>query len=261
MSSEERRKEFDQLYRKNQTKVYRLALSLAGNAHDAEDITQEAFFRAFRSYDTFRGESSFFTWIYRIAMNVANDHLKYRNKIPYRMLTEDLGYSHEEVIDTNPASNPETELLAYQVRIKCLHALTECLQANERKVFCLAITLDLPHKQISEILDCSVGSVKTTLHRAKKRWYGYMENMCQFIKKDNPCNCRQWVRFAVSKGMISKAAPATPLRPINPNAKNDVLGLRTLRAFYQDLYKNDADDAFVERVRCGIRKNEWSIFS
>lgn len=252
---------FDQLYRENQAKVYRLALSLAGNAHDAEDITQEAFFRAFRSYESFRQESSFFTWIYRIALNVANDHLKYRSKLPYQMLTEDLGYSHEEIIDTNPANNPETEMLAYQVRFKCLHAMTECLQANERKVFCLAITLDLPHKQIAEILDCTVGSVKTTLHRAKKRWFGYMENKCQFIKKDNPCNCKQWVRFATSKGMISKDAPVQPLPPISLQARKEVVSLQTLRVFYENLYKNEADDAFVERVRCGIRRNEWSIFS
>ncbi len=252
---------FEELYRENQSKVYRLALSLAGNKHDAEDITQEAFFRAFRSYDSFREESSFFTWIYRITLNVANDHLKYRSKLAYQMLTEDLGYSHDEVIDTNPANNPETELLAYQVRIKCLHALTECLQANERKVFCLAVTLDLPHKQVAEILECSVGSVKTTLHRAKKRWFGYMENMCQYIKKSNPCNCKQYVRFALSKGMISKDVFVDPRPPVFMQAKKEVLSLRTLRDFYQDLYKDKADESFAQRVREGIKNNEWQIFS
>ncbi len=252
---------FEQLYRDNQPKVYRLALSLAGNTHDAEDITQEAFFRAFRSYDTFRGESSFFTWIYRIALNVANDHLKYRSKLAYQTLTEDLGYSHEEVIDTNPANNPETELLAYQVRIKCLHALTECLQANERKVFCLAVTLDLPHKQVAEILECSVGSVKTTLHRARKRWFGYMENMCQFIKKSNPCNCKQYVRFALSKGLISKDVVVDPRPPIIMQAKKEVISLRTIRDFYRDLYRDHADESFAKRVREGIKNKEWMIFS
>jgi RNA polymerase sigma-70 factor, ECF subfamily len=181
--SDEQTELFDQLYRDNQLKVYRLALSLAGNTHDAEDITQEAFFRAFRSYDTFRNDSSFYTWIYRIAINVSNDHLKHRTKLPIYSLTEDQGYSLEEIIDSNPANNPETELLAYQARTKCLHSLTECLQANERKIFCLAIMLGLPHKHVAEILDCSVSSVKTTLHRAKKRWFGYMENRCRFIKK------------------------------------------------------------------------------
>lgn len=261
VSMPEQRDLFEQLYRDNHAKVYRLALSLSGSAHDAEDITQEAFFRAFRSYSTFRQESSFFTWIYRIALNVANDHLKYRSKLPIRSLTEDDGYSFEEVIDTNPANDPETELLASQIRIKCLHALTECLQANERKVFCLAITLNLPHKRIAEILECSTGSVKTTLHRAKKRWFGYMENMCQFIRKDNPCNCRQWVRFAVSKGMISRDVPVRHLPAVNGQAKKDVISLRTLRYFYQDMYTNNADEVFVERVRRGIQRKEWSILS
>jgi RNA polymerase sigma-70 factor (ECF subfamily) len=259
--SDEQTELFDRLYRDNHAKVYRLALSLTGNTHDAEDITQEAFSRAFRSYDTFREESSFFTWIYRIAVNVANNHLKYRSKLPIRSLTEDHGYSLEEIIDSNPANNPETELLAYQARIKCLHALTECLQANERKVFCLAITIGLPHKTIAEILECSVGSVKTTLHRAKKRWFGYMENRCQFIKKSNPCNCKQFVRFGLKQGWISNETSVNPLRPVTVRAKEDIGKMKTLHDFYQHLYQDAADESFVQRIREGIKNREWSIFS
>jgi RNA polymerase sigma-70 factor (ECF subfamily) len=257
--SDERTVLFDQLYRDNQAKVYRLALSLAGNVHDAEDITQEAFFRAFRSYDTFRQESSFFTWIYRITMNVANDYLKQRNKLPVETLTQDLGFALDEVIDQNPASNPETELLAYQARIKCLHAMTECLPLDQRKVFCLAITLGLPHKATAEILECSVASVKTTLHRAKKRWFGYMEDTCQLINKSNPCNCRQFVRFGLSRGWISKSSAAVLPPPAAYQARNDVLTLRMIRDIYQDSFGNSTDEAFVQRVLDGIRNNEWSI--
>ena len=250
---------FSQLYLDNQPKVYRLAMSLAGNAHDAEDITQEAFFRAFRSYGTFRQESSFFTWIYRIALNVANDHLTQRTKLPIYALTEDHGYSLEDIVDRNPANDPETELLAYQARVKCLHCLTECLPLEQRKVFCLAITVGLPHKPVAEILDISVASVKTTLHRAKKRWLGYMENRCQFIKKANPCACNQWVRFGLERGWIAKDARIEPRPAINVRAKEDVLTLRTLRDFYQDLYQDKADESFVQRVREGISKNEWKV--
>ncbi len=252
---------FDQLYRENQPKVYRLALSMTANPADAEDITQEAFFRAFRSYGSFRQDSSFFTWIYRIALNVANDHLKYRNKLPIKTFTEDMGLAYEEVIDRNPANNPETEVLARQVRIKCLHALTECLQENERKVFCLAITLNLPQKHVAEILECSVGSVKTTLHRAKKKWFGYMENMCSFIDKSNPCTCKQWVRFAVKNGMTATNALRDARPSIFLQAKDEVIGLRTLRDFYEDLYHDKADQNFADRIREGIKKKEWRIFS
>ncbi len=259
--TEEHAELFDGLYLENQAKVYRLALSLTGNTHDAEEVTQEAFLKAFRSYDTFRGESSFFTWIYRIAINVANDYLKHRTKLPINSLTEDQGYSLEEIIDTNPANNPETELLAFQARTKCLHAMTECLPAEQRKVFCLAITLGLPHKTVAEILDCSVGSVKTTLHRAKKRWLGYMENKCQLIKKSNPCNCKQFVRFGLSQGWISKEASVKPLPPITIRAKQDIGKMKTLRDFYQDLYQDQSDESFAQRIREGIKNKEWAIFS
>jgi RNA polymerase sigma-70 factor (ECF subfamily) len=257
----EQRDLFDQLYRDNQPKVYRLALSLAGNAHDAEDITQEAFFRAFRSYDSFREESSFFTWIYRIAVNVSNDYLKQRAKMPIETLTEDMGFSLEEIIDSNPANNPETELLGYQARIKCLHAMTECLPLEQRKVFCLAITMGLPHKQIAEILECSVGSVKTTLHRARKRWYGYMENRCRLIKKTNPCNCTQFVRFGISKGWFTKNASTTLRPPALAQARENIVELQSLHEIYQDLYQDKADESFAQRVREGIKNNEWRIFS
>lgn len=252
---------FDQLYRDNQSMVYKLALGLTGNGHDAEEITQEAFSRAFRSYHTFREECTFFTWIYRITINVSNDYLKQRAKFPVHALTEDLGYSLEEIIDPDPANNPETELLAYQARVKCLHAMTECLPAEQRKVFCLAITLGLPHKLVAEILDCSVNSVKTTLHRAKQRWFGYMEDRCQLIKKSNPCSCKQWVRFSLSQGWISKEALDKIHPPVAKEAREDISQLRSLRDLYQDLYREDADASFTQRLREGIKNREWTIFS
>ncbi len=252
---------FDRLYRDNQAKVYRLALALVGNEHDAEDITQEAFLRAFRSFHAFREESSFFTWIYRITINVSTDYLKHRTKIPIETLTEDLGYSIKEIIDPNPSNDPESELLAYQARLKCLHAMTECLPTAQRKVFCLAITMDLPHKLIAEILECSVNSVKTTLHRAKKRWFGYMENKCRLIKKSNPCNCKQFVRFGLSQGWISKEFLVNHRPPVIMQAKEEVIKLRALHNIYRNLYPERADESFAQRIREGIKNKEWAIFS
>ncbi|MDD4238235.1 MAG: RNA polymerase sigma factor [Desulfotomaculaceae bacterium] len=252
---------FDQLYRDNQAKVYKLALSLTGNANDADEITQEAFFRAFRSYHTFREDSSFFTWIYRITINVANDYIKQRAKLPIYALTEDLGYSIEDIIDTNPANDPETELLAREARYKCLHCLTECLPTNQRIVFCLAITIGLPHKIVAEILECSVGSVKTTLHRAKKRWSGYMDNRCQLIKKSNPCNCKQWIRFGLAQGWFSNQAITKPRPPIDLQAQEEIIEMRTLRDTYQELYRETAGESLAQRIRAGIKNEEWAIFS
>lgn len=252
---------FDRLYRDNQAKVYRLAMGLAGNATDAEEITQEAFYRAFRSFHSFREDSSFFTWIYRITLNVSNDYLRQRTKLPIYALTEDMGFSMDEIIDPNPASNPETELLGHQARVKCLQCLTECLPHRQRKVFCLAITMGLPLKQVAEILDCSVGSVKTTLHRARKRWFGYMEDRCEFINKTNPCTCRQFVRFGLSRGWISKDTGNGPPPPNAALAGEEITRLRKLRLLYEDLYPETCDELLARRIREGIRNREWSVFS
>lgn len=259
--SDELTEHFDQLYRDNQATVYKLAMGLTGNGHDADEITQEAFLRAFRSYSSFREECSFSTWIYRITLNIANDYLKQRAKFPVNSLTEDFGFSLDDIIDPNPASNPETELLSRQARVKCLHAMTECLPTGQRKVFCLAITLGLPHKLVAEILDCSVSSVKTTLHRAKQRWFGYMEGRCQLIDKSNTCNCKQWVRFGLARGWISKQPLANSPSPITVQAREEVTELKKLRDIYQELYQDTGDESFAQRIREGIQNKEWAIFS
>jgi RNA polymerase sigma-70 factor (ECF subfamily) len=252
---------FDRLYRDNQAKVYRLALGLTGNTGDAEEITQEAFFRAFRSYHTFHEESSFFTWIYRITLNTANGYLKKRTKLPIHVLTEDLGYPIEEILDLNPANDPETELLAREARIRCLHCFTECLPVNQRKVFCLAFTIGLPYKLVAEILECSISSVKTTFYRAKKRITGYLENTCQLVKKSNPCHCNQWVRYGLQQGWIKKEFLVNPRPEIIIQAEEEIVKLQMLRDIYQSLYRETTDESLAQRIREGIKSQEWAIFS
>jgi RNA polymerase sigma-70 factor (ECF subfamily) len=251
---------FEQLYNENFIKVYRLACGLVRNSFDAEEITQESFLRAFRSYDSFREDSSFFTWIYRITLNVANDYLKKKEKMAVQSL-EDAGYIIDGIIDHVQTSSPELEYLAHEAKVMCLHSITECLEVSQRKIFCLAVTLGLPRKTVAEILDCSVGTVKTALHRAKKRWFGYMENRCGLIKKSNPCHCKQWVKFGLSQGWFStdeaKDINITP----NPVLVNEVLDLRSLRELYKMLYSEFDTEKIAERIKSGIKKKEWEILS
>jgi RNA polymerase sigma-70 factor (ECF subfamily) len=73
-----------------------------------------------------------------------------------------------------------------------------------RKIFCLAVTIGLPQATVADIMECSLSKVKTALSRAKQRWYGYMEGRCGLIKKSNPCNCSQWMRFGLRQGWFTQ---------------------------------------------------------
>jgi RNA polymerase sigma-70 factor, ECF subfamily len=252
---------FELHYRANYSKVYRLALGLAGNPHDAEEITQEAFVRALRAYGSFRGECSFFTWIYRIALNVCSRYLKRRAKMTTATLVEDLGYRMEDILDSNPRNDPETALLSREVRVKCLRGVAECLSGEQRRVFCLAITLGLPHRMVAEILECSTGKVKTTLYRARKKWFGYMENHCSLLSRSNPCRCEQWVRFALQQGWISRTEAASSFPALDPKVLSEVTRLKALSMLYGSLDAGEADEALCERIRTGMRRKEWAVLS
>lgn len=251
---------FDQLYRDNYVKVYRLALGLTHNFSDAEDITQEAFVRAFRSYHTFRDESSFLTWIYRITVNVANDYMKQRSKLPIYEIADKSGCSVDDLADPNPAYGPETKLMVNEVMRVCMAAFTECLPVNQRKVFFLTIGLGLPYKIAAEILDCSVSSVKTTLHRSKTRLIGYMESRCQLIKKSNPCRCEQWVKRGISQGWITKECITNPLPKITIPEKVKIY-MRDLRDIYKNVYLADNDEVLTKFFKEGFAQKKWATFS
>jgi RNA polymerase sigma-70 factor, ECF subfamily len=252
---------FESQYKENHRKVYRLALGLTGNPHDAEEITQEAFLRALRAYGSFRGDSSFFTWIYRITLNVSSRYLTRRAKMATEALTEDFGYRMEDILDRDPQNNPETALLSREVRVKCLRSMTECLTGEQRRVFCLAITLGLPHKAVAEILECSTGKVKTTLYRARKKWFGYMGNHCGLLSESNPCHCGQWVRFALEKGIISGTEAASAVPPLDMKALAEAGRLKALAILYASLYPDNPDEALGERIREGMRRKEWTMLA
>lgn len=250
---------FDQLYRDNYVNVYRLALGLTHNPNDAEDITQEAFIRAFRSYHTFREESSFFTWIYRITVNVANDYMRQRKKLPVYEIAEKLGCSVEDLADPHPAYGPETKLMLNEVMRVCMAAFTECLPVSQRKVFLLTVGLGLPNKLVAEILDCSVGSVKSMLHRAKNRLIGFMESRCQHIKKSNPCCCEQWVKRGISQGWITKECITNPLPKITIPDKVKIY-MRDLRDIYKNVYLVDDDKVLAKFFKEGFNQKNGLLF-
>jgi RNA polymerase sigma-70 factor (ECF subfamily) len=154
---------FDELVKATYAESYTLALRLTGNEEDARDVVQEAYIRAFRGLQRFRGDAQFSTWMYRITANCATTHLGKRTKHRHEDLDD-----HEGVADERPASDPQAQADASALRDRLSIAL-EALPPKLRQVVVLRDIYDLPHEAIAAELGISETAAKVRLHRARKK--------------------------------------------------------------------------------------------
>ena len=160
-------REFVERYKK---KVFYLAFDMAGNAVDAEDISQEVFLKVFRSFHTFRQGARLGSWLYRITYNAAIDHLRRKGAAPEPVGDEVLESLRgaEAGLPPRGAADPEADLEASQLQARISQALDK-ISPQEKAVFVLRHYEDLKLKDIAETLDLSIGSVKSYLFRAVRK--------------------------------------------------------------------------------------------
>jgi RNA polymerase sigma-70 factor, ECF subfamily len=164
---------FDALVRQYDSQVLRLALHLTGSEHDAEDIHQEAFLKAYRYLGNFRFECSFYTWIYRIVTNLCLDHLRRRKsrREDQSVLLDSAGEEIDllsNVSDDRPGANPARELERKLMGQKIKLAL-DTLTPRERMVFELKHYQGLKLRTIGEMLSTTEETAKNTLFRATRK--------------------------------------------------------------------------------------------
>ena len=158
---------FGELVEAYQDKVYNLALRMCGNADDAFDLAQDAFFRAWRGLSGFQFESAFSTWLFRLTSNVCLDWLRAKKRRPTVSLTtlDDEGEEVQMEI-RDPGKSPEELLLAAEDRSALAKAMNE-LPVEFREILTLRAIDDLSYTEIAEILHLREGTVKSRLSRAR----------------------------------------------------------------------------------------------
>ena len=155
---------FEELVRRYEKRVYAIALRSAGSPEDAADITQDVFLRAWRSIESFRGDSGFSTWLFRITMNICVDHARHRQTQPQTMaLTND---EDEERPIHDPAPTPEEHLDNSELGRELAAALDE-VSEEHRRIVLLRDVSGMSYTEIAEILEISEGTVKSRLARAR----------------------------------------------------------------------------------------------
>ncbi|MBB6091795.1 RNA polymerase sigma-70 factor (ECF subfamily) [Povalibacter uvarum] len=159
---------FDLLVRKYQHRVLKLVGRFVHDAAEAEDVAQEAFLKAYRALPAFRGDSAFYTWLYRIAINTAKNTLvsNRRRPVDFDLDLQD-PEQHDRQARLKDADTPEGVLLTDEIRGVVEHAL-EQLPEDLRTAIVLRELEGLSYEEIAEAMDCPVGTVRSRIFRARE---------------------------------------------------------------------------------------------
>lgn len=160
-------KAFELLVIKYQQRLLRLLARFIKDTDEAEDVAQETFIRAYRSLANFRGDSAFYTWLYRIAMNTAKSYLAEKGKILFVSGIETEEGEEFNRIESLPDENtPETELINKQI-VNELNLAIESLPEELGVAIVLREMDGLSYEEIAQVMDCPIGTVRSRIFRAR----------------------------------------------------------------------------------------------
>jgi RNA polymerase sigma factor (sigma-70 family) len=198
------REALEQIVQNIQTPIYRMAFRMLGLPEDAEDAAQEILMKVITHLGDFRGDSAFFSWVYRIASN----HLINTRK--RRMERLGIGFElWENLIHVNVAAPgvddfPEAEkaLLIQEVRIGCMQGLLMSLERDHRMAVILGEIFEVTSQEGAFILEISPEAFRKRLSRGRKRIDSFMRKNCTLINTKGPCRCPEQVGKDIATGWI-----------------------------------------------------------
>ncbi len=159
---------FDLLARKYQHKLAKLISRYVRDRREVEDVTQEALIKAYRAIGGFRGESAFYTWLYRIAVNTAKNYLESQGRRPPG---SDVEIEGAELIDSGEGlrdqATPERQMLTDEIASTVSRVL-EHLPADLRTAITLREIEGMSYEEIAEVMDCPIGTVRSRIFRARE---------------------------------------------------------------------------------------------
>ena len=161
---------FDRLIGKYRERVYGIVYNMTSNREDAADLTQDAFIKAFQSIHRFGGQSSFFTWLYRIAVNSTLSHLRksrLRSFFSLETIDSEAPVAKEIIAALTDKTGAERDSYVRELQEKLNDAMLK-LSTKHRTVVTLFEIEGLSHQEIAEVMECSVGTVRSRLHYAKQ---------------------------------------------------------------------------------------------
>jgi RNA polymerase sigma factor (sigma-70 family) len=195
----------EKLVLRHQAWIYNIAVRMVFQPQDAEEVTQEALVKVITQLSTFKGESKFRTWLYRI---VANHVLNMKRR---RVETQELTFATYGAAINNtpdldlpdPKSVPvDVPLLVEEAKIGCTMGMLLCLDRKQRLIFTLGAILGASDAVGADVLEMTADNFRQCLARARRDLHSFMNNQCGLVNKNNPCRCPKKTRGFIEQGHV-----------------------------------------------------------
>jgi RNA polymerase sigma-70 factor (ECF subfamily) len=268
---------FEPLVEKYRQRVWRLAYQVLHDREEAWDVAQEALVRAFHSLPSFRGQSAFYTWLFRITVNVATDRHRQRGAQarafgPERVTEEEWARSTPD-----PGRGPDQEAARAEQRERIRRAL-DALPPKARTIIMLSDVEGLSYREIAEVLNCPIGTVMSRLHNARKRLKGLLGPMLALmvwlaltLAWAIPAQAQQIIRFGVrimeasntpapeGQGALKNPASPTPEAETDERMRRILPRLRTLFRYtdYTTLDRQRVEGPLGTLQRFAVPGERW----
>ena len=169
---------FDELVRRYQSRIYATIYHMTSNREDADDLAQETFLKAFKALKSFKGDSSFYTWVYRIAINKTINFLKQRRRKSAQLSLNEMDLSGEgqgHILEFISEHTPRRDVRLHELQAK-LNESMQKLSEVHRLVVTLHDIQGMPHEEIGKIMDCNTGTVRSRLFYARQQLQGHLSD-------------------------------------------------------------------------------------
>lgn len=193
----------EELIKKHQTWIFNVALHLTADANDAADLMQEVLIKLVTNLSKFKQQSEFRTWVYRIIKNHflnTKRSKQYMHTIPWEEFGNGLDANQSRPYI--PADGIDKAMVVEEAKLSCMKAMLLCLTPEQRMVYVMGELFEVPDSEASEVLEISKANFRKRLSRARTQLYGFMNNKCGLINKNNPCRCARKTTGFIKQGYV-----------------------------------------------------------
>jgi RNA polymerase sigma factor (sigma-70 family) len=252
------KKSLDTLIKSIQGNVYNLSVRYLWNPMDAEDATQEILLKVLTNLSKFRGESSFTTWVYRVATN----YLLNMQRTEIEGLTFEEGEYHLKIGATYPAyERADTAILEEEVKIACSTSMLICISRPLRLAYLIGEILEFDGNEGAFILDIEPATFRKRLSLARQQIRAFMAKQCGIYDPKNPCRCKQHINYCIEVDWFEPNALKFADKGEVEQVKQEIETIMNDAAIFQSHPKYSTPDDILYNIKALLNNGKFTLLA